>query len=112
MRISDWSSDVCSSVLAVAPCGPPGSRFPGVDLNLRTEELDGWDVVKVTGDVDVASAPRLRTHVVSVVAGGQPNVVIELEVVDFLDPPGLGLVIGALRRPRSQAGDLDRKNVG
>src|SRR3546814_6948353 len=106
MRISDWSSDVCSSVLAVAPCGPPGSRFPGVDLILRTEELDGWAGVKVIGDVDVASAPRLRTHVVSVVAGGQPNVVIDLEGVDFLDSTGLGVVIGALKRTRSQGGDL------
>lgn len=67
---------------------------------------DGWWVVVASGELDVASAPDLRRAVVSAVADGARQVVIDLTGVDFIDSFGLGVVIGAVKRVRAHEGRL------
>jgi anti-sigma B factor antagonist len=77
-----------------------------MDLAVRVDERGGWAVVRASGDVDMTTAPRLREAVVGIVVGGQPKVVLDLQDVDFIDSTGLGVVVGLLKRTRSQGGDL------
>lgn len=77
-----------------------------MDLTLQVGEHGGWGVVRASGDVDLTTAPRLREAVVAVVVGGQPRVVVDLQAVDFIDSTGLGVLVGLLKRTRSQGGDL------
>lgn len=77
-----------------------------MDMALQREEHDGWAVVRVHGDIDMTTAPRLREHVIGVVTGGQPKVVLDLQGVEFVDSTGLGVMVGLLKRTRSQGGDL------
>jgi anti-sigma B factor antagonist len=77
-----------------------------MDLVLQVDERDGWGIVRASGDLDLTTAPRLREAVVTVVSRGQPRVVLDLEGVDFIDSTGLGVLVGLLKRTRSQQGDL------
>jgi anti-sigma B factor antagonist len=73
-------------------------------------EVDGshppYTVLTVTGEVDVYSAPRLREKLVELVSEGHRQIVADLEAVDFLDSTGLGVLVGGLKRLRSNDGDL------
>jgi anti-sigma B factor antagonist len=77
-----------------------------MDLGLDVREQGGWAVLSVSGEVDVATAPRLREKLVDLVSEGNHRIVVDLENVDFLDSTGLGVLVGALKRVRTHDGDL------
>ena len=77
-----------------------------MDLDVEVTKQDGAAVLRVTGEIDVATAPRLREQVVALVAEGATRLVVDLEGVDFIDSTGLGALVGALKRVRTQGGEL------
>jgi anti-sigma B factor antagonist len=60
----------------------------------------------VSGEVDVATVPRLREQLHGLVAQGTNRIIVDLDGVDFLDSTGLGVLVGALKRVRSNDGEL------
>jgi anti-sigma B factor antagonist len=77
-----------------------------MDLGLDVTERDGYSVLAVSGEVDVATVPRLREQLHGLVAQGSTQIVVDLDGVDFLDSTGLGVLVGALKRVRSNDGEL------
>lgn len=81
-----------------------------MDLSVRVENLDGdddgWSVATVSGEIDVATAPRLREQLVGLITDGRARIVLDLGPVAFLDSTGLGVIVGVLKRARTLGGDL------
>lgn len=77
-----------------------------MDLGLDVSERNGFAVLAVSGEVDVATVPRLREQLHSLVAQGSNRIVVDLEGVEFLDSTGLGVLVGALKRVRAHDGEL------
>jgi anti-sigma B factor antagonist len=77
-----------------------------MDLRIEVSHHGQWTVVEVGGEIDVATAPRLRERLISLVNDGQHQLVVSLEAVDFIDSTGLGVLISGLKRTRTHGGDL------
>lgn len=77
-----------------------------MDLRLEVSEQDGWSVMQVGGEIDVATAPRLRERLIKLVNEERFRIVVDLEDVDFIDSTGLGVLIGARKRVRTHDGDV------
>lgn len=78
-----------------------------MDLGLEVDDSRGSVIVlAVEGEVDIATAPKLREKLVELAASGAKRVVVDLEKVEFLDSTGLGVLIGGMKRLRSVDGDL------
>lgn len=78
-----------------------------MDLGIEVDEKRRpFVVVAVRGEVDIATAPKLREKLVELASQGAQKVVVDLEGVDFLDSTGLGVLIGGMKRLRGLDGDL------
>ncbi len=58
------------------------------------------------GEVDLHVAPELRDRLTSVVDEGADYVVLDLARVSFIDSMALGVVLSAMKRLRSNGGQL------
>jgi anti-sigma B factor antagonist len=74
-----------------------------MQLGIREGTHSGVPVVSLTGELDLATAPRARGALQR--AGGGP-VVVDLDGVDAIDDVGLGILVGAAGRARSAGADL------
>ena len=77
-----------------------------MDLRLEVRQQGDWTVVEVGGEIDVATAPRLREQLISLVNAQKYRIVVSLEAVDFIDSTGLGVLISGLKRCRTHGGEL------
>jgi anti-sigma B factor antagonist len=54
--------------------------------------------VRVHGELDVATSPRLRTELTVLIARGATDITLEFGEVTFVDSSGLGVLVGAYKR--------------
>lgn len=66
----------------------------------------GHRFVAPAGDLDLATAPRLRQDLVEASASGSSLVVLNLERVEFLDSVGLSVIVGGHKRLRHEGRSL------
>jgi anti-sigma B factor antagonist len=78
-----------------------------MDLVVRQLDSGGVPGLSVAGEVDMATAPRLRDALVQLAADHPgATAVVDLDGVSFLDSLGLGVLVGGLRRMGTTGGDL------
>lgn len=75
-----------------------------MELSLRTDTVAGRDVVRVSGEVDLYTAPRLRQWLIDLVSDGATHLVVDLDQVEFLDSTGLGVLVRGRNQMRAQEG--------
>ncbi len=77
-----------------------------MDLGLAVREEGGWTVLAVSGEIDIATAPSLREKLHALLADDRRNLVVDLDDVGFLDSTALGVLVGVLKRARTEGGEL------
>ncbi|MBW3668553.1 MAG: STAS domain-containing protein [Actinobacteria bacterium] len=78
----------------------------------RSDERDDTVLVRVAGEIDCYTAPELRQHLFGVV-DDRPIARLDLDMaaVDFIDSTGLGVLVAALQRVRTDGGELHLRNL-
>jgi len=77
-----------------------------MELSMATQDLSGRTVVSLKGELDIYSAPLLRTTLQDLIGQGNRSLVVDLTDVEFLDSTGLGVLVGTMRRTGEVNGDL------
>ncbi len=76
-----------------------------MDLQLETRTDNGYSLVRVGGEIDLATAPRLREELLAAVHGS-PRLVVDTTRISFIDSSGLSALIDACRRAEGDGGWL------
>ena len=64
--------------------------------------------MSVAGEIDLYTAPRLHSELVTALAGGGPvQIVVDMSGVEFCDSTGMNVLLAAQRRAREEGGDLE-----
>src|SRR5919197_282042 len=82
------------------------------EFSLSQESLDPErHVVAVRGEIDLFTAPELKSALAEAIESGKTRIVVDLEETTFLDSTALGVLIGTVKRLRSRDGRLTIVNV-
>ena len=83
-----------------------------MEFGVTVASHKGWEVLTVSGEIDMATAPRFRQRLLALISDGAQNVVIDLSGVDYIDSTGLGVLMGGAKRVRSAGGDIRLVTAG
>lgn len=83
--------------------GPAPADGPVLTFRVRREA--GHVLVTVTGELDIATVPRLREQLFALAARGGP-LIADLDRVSFIDATGLGALASAAGRAAAHGGSL------
>ena len=80
------------------PVDPPTpTTHPGLEVHHR-DCGEGVCVVTLAGEIDLATAPRLKSRLVGLLSEGFSRFVVDPSAVSYLDSTGLGVLIAFSRR--------------
>lgn len=75
-------------------------------LDITSHDADGWTVIAVAGEVDLASAPDLQRSVEDALAAGAQRLILDLRSVTFMDSTGLRVLLTTHQRLQESGGSL------
>jgi anti-sigma B factor antagonist len=88
-----------------APLPVPAARPPAEDTDLQVDVLSTVPlVVAVSGEIDIASAPKLREELLSAVRRHGARLALDLGGVTFMDCAGINALLAARRHARLEGG--------
>ncbi len=79
--------------------GEDSPTAPGVDASTSVR-------IQVSGDLDLGTAPALRSHLAALAEGGAVHISLDLSFCSFLDSTGLSLLVATHHRLAKAGGGL------
>ena len=78
-----------------------------MNFDIKTEQVgdDGY-VISLAGEVDLYTAPEFKQQLLTVISQGGKNVVVDFTDTTFIDSTTLGVLVGGVKRLRSNDGQL------
>ncbi len=78
-----------------------------MNFDIKTEQLnDDSYVISLVGEVDLYTAPEFKQQLLEVIAQGGKQVVVDFTDTTFIDSTTLGVLVGGVKRLRSNDGQL------
>lgn len=80
-------------------------------MDIKLEEKNGVSVFRLTGDVDINTAPDVKATLDRDIKSGMKKIVINLEGVGYIDSSGLATLVEVLKNIRVIEGKLKLTNL-
>ncbi|MEU0969331.1 STAS domain-containing protein [Streptomyces sp. NPDC005917] len=80
--------------------------LPAANSWARTRRCGAYLVVEVFGEVDVATEELVAGHLLAATTGSEPDLLVDLRALDFLDRSGLRVLCRADARAKERGGRL------
>jgi anti-sigma B factor antagonist len=78
-----------------------------MDFSIDTEQVgDNRHVIALTGEVDLYTAPELKTQMLELIGNGATEVVVDFTNTTFIDSTTLGVLVSGVKRLREKGGTL------
>ncbi|MFI6579114.1 STAS domain-containing protein [Nocardiopsis sp. NPDC050513] len=78
-----------------------------MELKISSRSQDDVAVVTVGGEIDLYTAPQLRSGLLEALEDGARRLVIDMSRTEFCDSTGISVLLSAMKRSRDKGGDLE-----
>jgi anti-sigma B factor antagonist len=75
-------------------------------MEIEVMKTNAVTVVAPQGDLDLATADKVKRTLTDLVDAGQPRLLMDLSQVTYVDSSGLGALVAAMKHARAAGGDL------
>ena len=78
-------------------------------MNFQIEDQaidDSTHVIELGGEVDLYTAPEFKERMVELIESGKKHIVVDLSKATFIDSTTLGVLVGGVKRLRTNEGQL------
>ncbi len=75
-------------------------------LQLTTQQIDGHAVIRLKGELDIATADDLRDDLRKARESYGENVILDLTELEFMDSQGLSVIVGCHKAVTAAGGSL------
>jgi anti-sigma B factor antagonist len=76
------------------------------NVELSVSGHGGYAVVALCGELDLAGAPAVASHLIAAVAAFGPSIIVDLAGLEFIDCCGLRVLVRVLNWARESGGDM------
>ena len=76
------------------------------NVELGVSGHGGYAVVDLSGELDLADAPVLASHLIATVAAFGPSIIVDLGGLEFIDCCGLRVLVRVLTWTRESGGEM------
>jgi anti-sigma B factor antagonist len=78
-----------------------------MELEISREQMpDGIGAIKVSGELDLYTAPRLKEELLATLGDGALKIIVDMSGVNFIDSSALGVLIGGVKRLKPKDGRM------
>ncbi|RNL83326.1 STAS domain-containing protein [Halostreptopolyspora alba] len=77
-----------------------------MELKISSQSHADCVTVTVRGEIDLYTAPQLRSEFVHALDDGAHRLIVDMSRVEFCDSTGLNVLLSAMKRSREKGGDL------
>ena len=78
-----------------------------MNFDIKTEQLgNDTALISLAGEVDLYTAPEFKQQLLEVIGQGTKTVLVDLTDTTFIDSTTLGVLVGGVKRLRSNDGQL------
>jgi anti-sigma B factor antagonist len=78
-----------------------------MNIKVDIDKSDDKTVVLVAGEIDAYTAPKLREALLPLAEEPNPDLIVNLKDVSYMDSTGLGVFVGLLKKIRKNDGHLN-----
>ena len=78
-----------------------------MNFHIQDEAVDDTThVIELGGEVDLYTAPEFKERMVELIESGKKQIVVDLSKATFIDSTTLGVLVGGVKRLRTNDGEL------
>jgi anti-sigma B factor antagonist len=83
-----------------------------VELKVTTRSQGDHAVVSVSGEIDLYTAPRLQSELMTALSRSPVRLIVDMSGVEFCDSTGINVLLAAHRQARERGGELQLAGPG
>jgi len=76
------------------------------DIEVQLEKTENATILRPIGEIDLARAPALRTHLSDALGSAPKRLIVDLNEVPYMDSSGVATFVEAMQRARGAGSEL------